>query len=120
MDHSFRHIVVERAGDVFCVRLLQHQFDDHSVRAMSDEVESLILKDGCQKLIICLGPLHCLYSVLIARLIKLRRRVNEHKGALKLCDVPSDIMKVFESCQLHTYFDFAADAGTARASFGKI
>jgi anti-anti-sigma regulatory factor len=57
--------------------------------------------------------------VLIARFIKLRRSVNQHKGAMKLCDVPPEIMKVFESCQLHTYFDFAPDAATARNSFGK-
>ena len=38
---------------------------------MSDEVETLILRAGCRKLVISLGPLRCLYSVLIARLINL-------------------------------------------------
>ena len=116
MDRPYRHIDVERDGDVYCVSLRNHQPDDPSVRALGDEIEALVTDDGCRKLVIRLGPLECLYSVLIARLIKLRRSVAEHGGRLQLCEVSPQVMSVFQSCQLHDYFEFAPDLQSAIAA----
>jgi anti-sigma B factor antagonist len=113
MELSHRYIEVERDGDMHCIRFRDANMDEPSIRAMSDEVETLILKDGCRKLIISLGPLKCLYSVLIARLIKLRQTMATQGGRLRLCDVSPDVMNVFTSCQLQDYFEFSADRATA-------
>jgi anti-anti-sigma factor len=113
MDRPCNHIDIQLDGDVFCVSLRQQDLDDPTIRAMSDEVETLIRNHGCRKLVLRLGPVHCLYSVLIARLIKLRRSMAEHGGRMKICDVQPDVMSVFESCQLQNYFDFAPDLATA-------
>ena len=83
------------------------------------EIEALIERDGCRKLAFSLGPLKCIYSVFIARLIKLRRRITDKGGVMKLCDVAPDVMHVLESCKLETYFDFAADSAAAVAAFTK-
>jgi anti-anti-sigma factor len=119
MESSHRYIDVERDGDVHCIRFRDHNMDEPSIRAMSDEVETMILKDGCRKLVISLGPLRCLYSVLIARLIKLRQAMAAQAGRLKLCDVTPESMNVFASCQLQDYFEFTKDRASAIAALKK-
>jgi anti-anti-sigma regulatory factor len=86
---------------------------------MSEEVDTLITDGGCRKLVFRVGPLNCLYSVLIARLIKMRRSLAERGGRLKLCEVSSPIMSVFESCQLQDFFEFAPDMASAVAALKK-
>ena len=66
-----------------------------------------------RKLALSLGELTCLYSLLIAKLIKLRRLMSERKGSFKLCNISPEIRDVFESCQLQHYFDLATDCDTA-------
>lgn len=119
MTAPYRHIAVDRQGDVYCVRLLEHDLDEYRLRSMSDEVISLIEKDGCRKLALCLGQLKCIYSVFIAQLIKIRRRMIDEGGKLMLCDVARDVSNVLESCQLRDYFEFAADNAAAIEAFGK-
>lgn len=119
MTAPYRHIAVDRQGDVCCVRLLDHDLDEHRLRGMSDEVISLIEEDGCRKLALCLGQLKCIYSVFIAQLIKIRRRMADQDGRLVLCDVTRDVVNVLESCQLRDYFEFAKDSAAAVEVFGK-
>lgn len=113
MSSPYRHIEVQRTVDVFLVRIKQTQLDDAAIRAMSDEVESMVLREDCRKLVMSLGQLTCLYSVLIAKLIKLRRLMSERHGALKLCNISTEVRDVFESCQLQHYFDLAQDCDAA-------
>jgi anti-anti-sigma factor len=119
MESSHRYIDVERDGDVHCISFRDHNMDEPSIRAMSDEVETMILKDGCRKLVISLGPLRCLYSVLIARLIKVRQAMAAQAGRLKLCDVTPESMNVFIQCQLQDYFEFTKDRASAIAALKK-
>src|SRR5262245_15464332 len=119
MTGSDRHIDVQREGDVLCVRLKDKQLDDETIRAMADEVESLIDREHCRHLVLCLGEINCLYSVLIAKLIKLRRTMCQRGGSLKICDVTPEVMDVFLSCQLQNYFDFARDATEAITAIRK-
>jgi anti-sigma B factor antagonist len=113
MGRVYQHIEVERDGDVFCVCVREQRPDDNTVRAMAEEVDALIADEGCRKLVFRLGPLNCIYSVLIARLIKLRRSLAERGGRLRLCEVSPQVMNVFESCQLQDYFEFSPDVVSA-------
>jgi hypothetical protein len=78
---------------------------------MANELMDLIERGGCRKLVLSLGPgtLECLYSVFMAKLVMIHRRLQEHEGAMIICDVTPDIMTVFEACKLQNYFEFAAD-----------
>jgi anti-anti-sigma factor len=116
MARPFRHIDVQVDGDIHTVSFRESRPDDATVRAAAEEIESLIADDGCRKLIFRFGPLACLYSVLIARLIKIRRNLAERGGRLKLCEVSPQIMHVFESCQLQDYFEFSPDPSAASAT----
>src|SRR4051794_22265916 len=113
MASPYLHIETHRTGDVLCVTLKDHQLEDVAIRAMSDEIEAAVLREDSRKLVLSLGELTCLYSLLIAKLIKLRRLMLERNGSFKLCNISPEIRDVFESCQLQTYFDLAPDCAAA-------
>jgi anti-anti-sigma factor len=118
VERPYRHIAVERQGEVFCVRLPRQHLDESAVYELGDELLSLVADQGCRKLALQLGPepVQCLYSVFLARLVSLRRRLLEHDGALRLYDVPPETLDVFDAARLKDYFDFAADRDAAVAA----
>jgi hypothetical protein len=111
MDRAYHHIDVQLHGDVFCVRLRSRQLLETDILELADELVSLIIDRGCRKLALSLGPekLDCLYSVFLAKLVMLRRRMRECGGALKLCEVAPEVVGIFEACHLKDYFEFAKD-----------
>jgi anti-anti-sigma factor len=121
MERSYRHLKVDPVEDVFCVALKDTRLDEAEVYELADELLSLLNDRGCRKLILALGPdsPDCLYSVFIAKILMLRRRLVELGGVMKLCSVSPHVKSVFEACQLTNYFDFLPDKTAALASLGK-
>jgi anti-anti-sigma factor len=115
MDPVYQNISFERKHDVFCVRLRRNRLEEKEILAMADELLRLIREEGCRKMILCLGPgaLDCLYSVFLATLVTVRRRLRECGGVLKLCEVAPQTLEVFQACHLQQYFDFEPDQATA-------
>jgi anti-anti-sigma factor len=122
MNRPPHHVNAERRGDVFCVSLRERRLDEHAVYETADELLSLISDDGCRKLALRLGPeaLVCLYSVFLAKLVTVQRKLREHGGALKLYDVPPEVHDVFKACRLHDHFDFAPDEAAAVAALDAL
>jgi anti-anti-sigma factor len=114
----YRTIAVERQGDVFCVRLHHPRCDEDEVHAFGNEVLSLITDQHCRKLVLILQPTpELIYSVFLAKLVMIRRRLEEVGGKLKLCEMTPLVRGVFEACQLLDHFDIAPDKATAVAAF---
>jgi hypothetical protein len=111
MTRQFQYIKVDRQGDVFCVRLRQRRFEESEVYQLSEELLSLVSEQNCRRMALSLGPEEpeCLYSVLLAKLITLRRRLLESGGELRICDASPAVREAFEACQLKEYFDFTPD-----------
>jgi hypothetical protein len=118
MEPPFRHITVDREGDVFCVSLRRSQMTEQQILELADELLSLVTDEGCRKMVLSLGPgeLECLYSVFLAKLVMLRRYLMERNGMLKLCDTSPATLGVFEACRLKEYFDFLPDRASAVAA----
>jgi hypothetical protein len=108
MERPFGHITFTRQGEVFCVALLNRKLSETEIIEMADEVVSLIIDQGCRRLAFRLGPepFDCLYSIFLAKLVMIRRRLRECNGQMRLCDVPEAVMGIFEACRLHKYFEF--------------
>jgi anti-sigma B factor antagonist len=119
MESTYQHIEVSTENDVFCVHLKDIRMAEHEVQDFGDEMLKLIDEGGCRKLVMSLGPdePHLLFSVFLAKLVMIHRRLLAVKGRMRLCDVNADIMGVFKACQLDTYFDFAPDNASAIAAF---
>jgi hypothetical protein len=120
----YRHITVERRGDVFCVRLRRARLAEAELYRFADEVVELIAREGCQQLALSLGPEppDCMYSVFLAKLIMIQRRLREQDGEMVLCEVPSVVMPIFEASKLATQFHFVPDfeAAVSRWANGPV
>jgi anti-anti-sigma factor len=118
MSRPYQHIVVEREGDVTCVRLRLRHLDELAIHALGNELANLIDEGGCRKIVLSLGPgtIDCLYSVFLAKLVTAQRRLRDLHGGLILCDITPEVMSVFEACKLGSYFRFAPDRASAIAA----
>jgi anti-anti-sigma regulatory factor len=122
MQRIYRQISFERKQDVFCVRLRRNRLEEADIFAMAEELLSLIQEERCRKMIFCLGPgiLDCLYSVFLAALVTVRRRLSECGGVLKLCEVSPQTLEVFEACHLQKHFDFEPDQAAAVRALASV
>lgn len=97
---------LEWHGDVCVVTLQGSSLDDLWVEEMGRELHDLIQRDGCRKLVLRLGDINCLYSVLLGKLLTIRRLMRSFNGRLKLCETPPHVAEVFHVCRLERYFEF--------------
>jgi anti-anti-sigma factor len=118
MSLPYHHLEVERAGDVFCIRLRQARLDEATLYELCDELTRLVSEDGCCKMVLSLGPQEpqFLYSIFLAKLVTLQRRLKADGGALKLCDVGPDTLRIFGACGLTPIFEFCPDKAAALAA----
>src|SRR3954468_22305203 len=121
MADSYRQILVERHGSVAVVRLARMRLDENEVYELSRELNQLAREDGCPRIALCLGPQtpECLYSVFLARLISLQRRLGEIGGALKLCQCTPQVIDILDVCVLLDRFDLVDSPAVALAQWGE-
>jgi len=120
MKRPFKQINFERRGDVYCVCLLKSQFDESALEELSAEVGRLIEEHGCRKMVMTFGsgdPL-CLYSVFLAKLVNLQRRLAASGGTLALAGLSDNAQHIFEAAGLHKYFSFYSDVDSAAEAMG--
>jgi anti-anti-sigma factor len=117
MTRPYRHIEVERRGEVFCVRLRQARLDEPTIYELAGELRELVTEEGCRKMALSLGPdsPECMYSVFLAKLISLQRVLHEQGGELILCHVQSLVRDIFAACCLENLFCFRPDFEAAIA-----
>ncbi len=117
----YRQIDVEKKGDAYCARLRNPRMDEDDVYEFSEDILRLINEEGCRKLVLDFGPkdLHCLYSIFLAKMVSLKRRLHKVGGAMRLARVGRETHHVFEVCNLHTLFDFCPDTETALAELNE-
>ena len=115
----YRHMTVDRHGDVHCVRLQKTTLEELEVHEFADDVLDLIVGHGCRKLIIDFSSSapKCLYSIFLAKLVTIRRQMLERGGTLKLCDATPEVLSVFDACQLRPFFEFHPSEEAALAAF---
>jgi anti-anti-sigma factor len=118
MTHPYRHIEVERRGEVFCVRLRHTRLDEQGVYELFGELNGLVTDEGCRQLALSLGPEspECLYSVFLAKLIALQRLLQETGGELVLCHVQPAVRTIFQACRLEQLFRFQPDFESVAAA----
>ncbi len=122
MHRSYRFIEVEPHGDVTCVNLRATYLSEENVLALAGELMDLVENQGCRTVLLSLGPgePECLYSVFLAKLVTMRRRLHEEGGQLKISDASLVTREVFQATQLAGYFDFVPDRTAGLEAFGQI
>jgi hypothetical protein len=118
MTQGYRHLDVERRGDVFCARLRSRVLAETEIHELADELVELGQSKGCRGLALSLGPLppECLYSVFLAKLFWVQRVLGETGACLVLCEVDRAVQTIFEAVKLDEHFRFAQDFDAAVAA----
>jgi anti-anti-sigma factor len=121
MEAPYQLIAVEPEGDVTCVRIVPRRLDEVTIHALGNEIIRLIDQDECRQVILSLGPgtLDCLYSVFMAKLVAVQRKLKDRQGRLIICDVTPEVLTVFDACRLRSYFEFTPDRAAALKALGE-
>ncbi len=117
MERPYRHVHVDRNEAVFCARLAKLQYDDLELEELSAEIARLVDEEGCRKLVLWLGPgePQFLFSVFLAKLINLQKRLEAHGGQLALCNLSKATRGIFQAAGLERFFHFFPDEAAALA-----
>src|SRR5436305_2767368 len=120
MKRPFKQITFEKRGDVHGVCILQSQFDENGLDELSAEVGRLIDEGGCRKMVMTFasGDPLCLYSVFLAKLVNLQRRLGTAGGALALAGLSENAQHIFEAAGLHKFFTFYPNVDAAVKEMG--
>ena len=119
MQRPYQQLDYQEQSGVFCVRLKRDNLHEDGLEKLSAEMARLIDEDGCRKMILSLGPgdLECLYSVFLAKLINLQRRLESVGGSMVLTEVSPNTQDVFRATGLDRFFKFYPDQTSALQSF---
>jgi hypothetical protein len=120
MDRPFHLIDVYRHGGVFSVQLRQAVVDDQELEELGAEMARLLDEEGCRKLVLVLGPEEprCLYSVFLAKLLNLKKRLEKVGGALAMAQVHPEAYRIFRVMGLEKFFAFYTSTAEAIAALG--
>lgn len=111
----FSHIVVEREGDIAFVRLHRRRLAEEDVLEFAEEMIRLVVDEGYRKVVLCLErkDLTCLYSVYLAKLVTIRRRLLECGGVFVICEASPEVLGVLDACHLRSHFPCVPDRAAA-------
>ena len=118
MQRSYQHLDYREQDGVFCVRIRNHRLQESGLDELSAELARLIDEGNCRKLVLSLGPddFDCLYSVFLAKLVNLKRRLEEVGGRMALAETSPNTIDVIRAAGLEKYFQFYPDPASAMQS----
>jgi hypothetical protein len=120
MSHGYRHINIELHDNAVCVRLVRPRLNEPEITQLFTEILDVARSRGCVRVALAMGPdtPDCMYSVFLAKLIGLQRRLKEIGGELKLCECTKQVVGILDACVLLDRFDLVPDFQTALAQWG--
>jgi anti-anti-sigma factor len=115
MERVFKQLDYGEQNGIFCVRVKHQKLQEEDLEELSSELARLVDEAGCRRLVLCLGPgdLECLYSVFLAKLINLQRRLEQVGGRMALAETSPNTHDVFRATGLEKYFKFYPDQSSA-------
>ena len=97
---------VGKNGDVIVVRLGKHPvLDEMTVSKISDELLGVADRPECHHLLLDFAGVTKLSSAMLARLLKLRRKMESKGENLRLCGLNPQLRSVFATTRLDCLFD---------------
>jgi anti-sigma B factor antagonist len=108
---------VGKQGDGIVVRLGKHRvLDELTANNISDELLQVADRPDCRRLLLDFSEVTQLSSAMLAKLLKLRRKMGSKGERLRLCGVNSQLRSVFATTRLDRLFDITdSEAGAITA-----
>jgi hypothetical protein len=104
IDPTLRH-------GTLCVRLKKIRPEEPELDVITDEILDAQAEAGCPKVALSLGPDKpvLLYSVFLAKLVTLKRLLQERGCTFFLCELAPALRQIFTATALETHFIFVKD-----------
>lgn len=87
--------------------------EDKDINSLQESIMSVIEQAEQINLIIDFSHVKFLSSAVLGLLIRISKRIYEHDGHLRLCNIDPKIYEIFKITRLTKTFDISKDVGTA-------
>ncbi|MFH1718837.1 MAG: STAS domain-containing protein [Planctomycetota bacterium] len=107
-------ISVEYAGKAAIVGFTDEKIlEEKDIEALQDLITSIIEQAERINLILDFGNVRFLSSAVLGLLIRISKRIHEHEGQLRLCNINPKIYEIFKITRLTKTFDIYNDVESA-------
>jgi len=118
MSETKSRLRVKQMGDFAAVEFVDHKIlDELCIAELEEELFRLIDRSESGKLLLSFRNVGHFTSAALGMLLKLKKKVDEKNGALKLSDINPLIYEVFKITQLNKRFDIYDTFDKAKSSF---
>lgn len=113
-------ISVEYSGNATIVTLADEKIlEEEDIRALQESVMSVIAEAGRMNLILDFRNVRFLSSAVLGLLIRVSKKIYEHDGQLRLCNIDPRIHEIFKITRLTKVFDIHRNLESASESLSK-
>ena len=113
-----RRLEVEDIGEVTVVNFTDKKIlDEQNIQIIGEQLFSLVDEEGWRKILLNFGNVEFLSSAALGKLIKLKKKLEEVKGRLILCNISPQIYEVFEITKLDRFFTIQQEEQEALQAF---
>lgn len=107
-------ISIEYSGKAAIVHFTDEKIlEEKDIEALQDSVNSIIEQAERINLILDFGNVRFLSSAILGLLIRISKRIYEHEGQLRLCNINPKIYEIFKITRLTKTFDIYNDIESA-------
>jgi anti-anti-sigma factor len=115
---AYHYFGVRNNGAVVVVHLGKHRvLDIVTADQVGDDLYQLADQPDCRNLLLNFSGVTGLSSVMLGKLLVLRKKMEQKRGKLKLCDVGAEVDEVFAATKLHRLFDTGGNEAEALKTF---
>ena len=117
-----QHIQVEVINGVAVVRMLDPEirevFGEHNdVQEIGDQLYGLVEEKGYNRLVINFAEVQYMASIMLGKLIGLKRKTQKTGGTIRVCHLNPGIKEVFRVSALDRVFDIDSDEHASLDAF---
>ena len=108
MEQDQTRIKVEHGMDTTFVTFLDEKIlDGQQIKQLQESFEPVIERNDSGEMVLNFANVEFMSSAVLGLLIRIHKRVTEHSGRLKLCNLAPSLRKIFEITQLTKIFDIS-------------
>lgn len=93
--------------------------EEMDIQALQESIMSVVDQTERINLILDFGNVRFLSSAVLGLLIRISKRIYEHDGQLRLCNINPKIFEIFKITRLNKIFDIYKDVKSATEKLSK-
>ncbi len=114
----YRHLGVSKRGNVTLVRFGQHRvLNEVAIDLIGDELYDVADRPDCRRLLLDFLSVEHLSSLMLGKLLMLKKKIESRGGKLKLCNVGPEVGDILKTTSLDQILDIRENEVEALKAF---